>query len=574
MTDIFGNNSGSNVFDQSLNTTDSVEFASVTLTDPIINNSQAATKLYVDTNSGGGGNMTYTGITPATNYIYKALASDGHDAIASSITDTGTTVTVASGVTVVCETLQPNVIKCSDINTVALNGSMSIGNSLTGNIYIGRPTKILTVYSDSLTANKVTINGATNVQYLMGDGSLLEQSAQNGNANFYLYDNTNGLSVPPPVDGHVSYNASTLAATTLVYISHLTRDNIDIDVYFTLITSLDDLYIQDQATSINFAKFNITGTPTLSPNNFITIPVAQVDFGGNGNSSFGVNHNILVSFFSNLQEVNTRLTTLETKTQNQTAVLDNTTFTGAITTNLLYSDTITPVELFMNAFEINTNAPFNCDYIGSSGNITAIGDITGASFKLPLGFSYDFLKGDGSVDTTAYLPIGTSSIVAGYAFNPVQNGTNLPTSGTKSYYFTVLLNQATIISGFTLYLDNGSDNFRMGIFRGNLTNSGPSITLCGQSSGGPLNATTIMNRVAITAVSGQNLNFNSGEYITIAFHSQGSTNVFVASPVAVGISQELAWNSNTNYAAAGFPATLTSPSILGAIQIRPCFELY
>jgi hypothetical protein len=344
-------NEGNNPFDQNLNTTDAVDFTRVDVSGAIIDNSQLATKLYVDTHGGGGGggNMKYVGTTPATNYIYKALASNGHDAVKSSITDDGSTVTVGAGVTLVCETLK---------------------------------------------------------------------------------------------------------------------------------------------------------------------------------------------------------------------------------TNLLQSDTITPVELFMNAFEINTNAPINCDYIGSSGNITAIGDITAASFKLPLGFSYDFLKGDGSVDTTVYLPIGTPATVAGYAFNPVQNGTNLPISGTKSYYFTVLLNQATIISGFTLYLNNGSDNFRMGIFRGNLT-TGTTITLCGQSAGGPLNTLPpIMNRVAITAVSGQNLNFNSGEYITIAFHSTGITNIFVASPVAVGISVELAWNSTANYANAGFPATLNSTAILGPIQIRPCFELY
>ena len=95
MTNVFGYDSN-NIFDQSLNTDDSVTFNKVTLTAPTANDTDAATKLYVDTHGGGGGggNMTYTGTTPATNYIYKAYATDGHDAIKSSITDNGSIVTV------------------------------------------------------------------------------------------------------------------------------------------------------------------------------------------------------------------------------------------------------------------------------------------------------------------------------------------------------------------------------------------------------------------------------------------------------------------------------------------------
>ncbi len=40
--------------------------------------------------------MTYVGATPATNYIYKALGSDGKDATTSNITDNGTIVTVTA----------------------------------------------------------------------------------------------------------------------------------------------------------------------------------------------------------------------------------------------------------------------------------------------------------------------------------------------------------------------------------------------------------------------------------------------------------------------------------------------
>jgi hypothetical protein len=519
---------------------------------------------------------------------------------------------------------------------------MSIGNSLTGNIYLGRPTKTLAIYSDSLTANainsttiyapnayadntwtdKVDTNtvyplnigtgnattltigrisqtavvnsdsltansfiksGGTNIQYLMGDGSTLTQSATSGNSNFYLYQNKDGVTTPPPAGGDLGYNNAVQASATKVYISHLTQDVIDVEVFFKQINQLSDLYIQDKENSTNWIKYNITALPTLNIGSYLEVPVIMSSYGGTGNTTFGSNNRLLVAFFSNLTEVDQRLSTLETKTINQTAVAGTTSFAGAITTNSLYSLSSAPVNFFMDAYEINTNSPLNCAYIGSSDGITATGNITGASFMLPLGKSYEFLKADGTVDdntyltttsaSSTYLPIGIAGTVSGYALNPANRATTTITAATKSYYYTVLLNQATIISGFTVYLDSGSDIFRMGIFRGNNI-AGQTITLCGQSTGAVLNDTTVFNRRAITAVAGQNLTFSAGEYMTVAFHSQGSTNVFLGSAVSGVVLVELTWQSNTNYASAGFPATLNSTAILSGFTARPCFELY
>lgn len=69
-------------------------------------------------------------------------------------TATALTTTFAPGTTLVCETLKPNVIKCSEIDTVALNGSMTIG-SHSGDMFLGRATKNMTIYNDLLTTNAV-----------------------------------------------------------------------------------------------------------------------------------------------------------------------------------------------------------------------------------------------------------------------------------------------------------------------------------------------------------------------------------------------------------------------------------
>ena len=294
--------------------------------DPNMNVSADNNK-FLNSTSSGSGDMTYVGTTPATDYILKAASDDGLTVSKSSISETSGIVTMTQ---LHCDTFK--------------------GSGPGSAIYFGSDTNTVRFYCDTgIQANKFTKTGGTNQQYLMADGSVLAASAQNGNANFYLYNNINGLSAPPPANGKVSYNAATLATTTFVYISHLTRDSVDIDIYFALINTLDDLYIQDQSNSVNFAKFNITGAPILNLNNYITIPVAQVQFGGNGNTAFGVNHDILISFFSNLQEINTRITAIETKTQNQSATALLTTFVPGTT---LVCETLQPNEI--KCSDINT----------------------------------------------------------------------------------------------------------------------------------------------------------------------------------------------------------------------------
>jgi hypothetical protein len=157
----------------------------------------------------------------------------------------------------------------------------------------------------------------------------------------------------------------------------------------------------------------------------------------------------------------------------------------------------------------------------------------------------------------------------------VANATTTITSGTKSYWFIALIHETTTISGFSAYITAGSDTMRVGIYRGYLrASTSDTITLVGQSaSGAPFAGLPYMRR-AITAVAGQSLVFAPGDYMTIGFHSQGTTNGFVASPASGSLLTEISYNSSTNYAATGFPATMTPTSILSGNAQRICFELY
>jgi hypothetical protein len=182
-----------------------------------------------------------------------------------------------------------------------------------------------------LQTDKVVINGGTSSQYLMADGSRLQFSANSGNSNFYLYRSDTSQAVNPP-SGSITYNNATQLNATIIYISHLTRDNIDIEVFFKQITTLSEVYIQDQNLSEAFMQFNVTDTPTITANNKVAIPVL-IRSAGVGITGFLDGHHVLLSFFTNNLETDQRISLVESKTTNISSVSVgvSTQFQGSIT---------------------------------------------------------------------------------------------------------------------------------------------------------------------------------------------------------------------------------------------------
>ena len=191
-----------------------------------------------------------------------------------------------------------------------------------------------------------------------------------------------------------------------------------------------------------------------------------------------------------------------------------------------------------------------------------------------------------TVSTQAILPLRTVIGRAGYPFNPIERMTTTRTPGSNNYMFVVCLPVATYISGSQIYYITGSDNYRVGIYRGALraSNSG-NIVLCGQTVSAPPASTPTaisgsqlpamqFDRRVITAVSGGNLEFAAGEFMTIAFHTSGSTNSFFASPALGTANVDLAWATASSYTSSGFPATLGQGVIQAGNLTRLCFELY
>ena len=88
---------------------------------------------------------------------------------------------------------------------------------------------------DTATAKYFVKVGGSSNQYLMADGTVLSQSANSGNSNFYLYQNlpTSLASYVPGsnVSGQVIYSDPiNPSASTDILISNVTFDGIDVSV--------------------------------------------------------------------------------------------------------------------------------------------------------------------------------------------------------------------------------------------------------------------------------------------------------------------------------------------------------
>jgi hypothetical protein len=364
------------------------------------------------------------------------------------------------GLTNIDGTLNVDIIKVSEIYDPSDSSSLQFSNTSIGvlaanfNLNNNNITQV-----NDITSSRFIVQGGTDIEYLMADGSLLTQSANSGNSNFYLYHNVNNIIYPAPASGSVVYNHLDQESATVVYISHLTRDNIDIEIFFQNVSTLNILYLQDQDNSANFIRYDITGNATITTNSYISVPVSMIDFGGNGNESFGNNKDILVSVFTNTQETNTRLSSLETKTQNQSAIVGTTAFSGIISSYGLNmnSTKITNVE----TPTLSTDG-VNKTYVDTNALLKTGGTMTGAINSLDIlpatttntnkvgSSTYPYLSSESTTANTKTLTIWNSARTFNHSITSLATTANVPMTLPATQSFGLLQN-----NGFgTLYWSN------------------------------------------------------------------------------------------------------------------------
>jgi hypothetical protein len=386
------------------------------------------------------GNLTVPNVK--TNQISDSLESSTIDLTVGGINLNSENVNINGGplrsniiktesISSIDDNLNQSFIQLSSQNMSMYSENIGISSGLnmhitTPNLYLNSNPIVYTPYPNAIEAQSFIKSGGLSTQYLLADGSTLQQSAVSGNSNFYLYTNQTNTLAPPSI-GHIRYNNTIQKNATIIYISHLTSDNIDIDVFFNNLSILNDVYIQDRSVSSNFIRYNITADPILLPNQYITIPVLQSYFGGTGETTFGNNNPLLLSFFINNEEIDTRISNVETKTQNVSAISGTTTFTGTggiivnkITksgglaseflkangtvdsTSYALNSALTTTQNSVTVLQNKTKYQYSDDPAGSTMFIGGQGVYSDKFSLITGGDPNHFWKTDGSVDTKSY----------------------------------------------------------------------------------------------------------------------------------------------------------------------------
>jgi hypothetical protein len=106
----------------------------------------------------------------------------------------------------------------------------------------------------------------------------------------FLYQANTGATSGYPGDGDILWNAGTQTSATQINVSHLTDNNIDIDIFLSLLSAGEQIVIQSQTSSSSYQTWTITGTPTnFNPgaaNSYWAFPVSLVASGGAGTTNF------------------------------------------------------------------------------------------------------------------------------------------------------------------------------------------------------------------------------------------------------------------------------------------------
>jgi len=250
----------------------------------------------------------------------------------------------------------------ADVSSDNLTNATAIGYNAIVNtsntIQLGDTNVTMVNTSAGITANSFVKSGGLNTQYLMGDGSTLTQSANSGNSNYYVFK-TGGTGTSPS-SGYITWGDFQYSATK-VYVSKTTTDDFDITPFVKDLSQLNDLYLQKKSSAGTYIRYNITEVKSDSTRLEFTVVSPPVENSSDFTSSsngFAEEDQLLVSFFSNLAEADTRLSSLES-------------------------------------------------VVAVSGETKTV---TATSFVKSGGSASEFLKANGSVDSTAYLPLSGGTL--------------------------------------------------------------------------------------------------------------------------------------------------------------------
>lgn len=203
---------------------------------------------------------------------------------------------------------QPDYSSCIGFNSVA---------TLPYEVALGDPVNTTQVKSHGYFVSDQGFklsSGGSPTQYFTTDGGVGTPSSS-GSSNIYLYNSSTNTNLLTITSGQIRYNNSVQPTANQICISHLTRDNVDIDAFLELIAINNIIYIQDQNTSLNYIKYKVLVVQVV-PNNYYLLDVQHLDSAGTGATNFPNGHDIFMSIYTDTATIDSRLNTLDTQVLN------------------------------------------------------------------------------------------------------------------------------------------------------------------------------------------------------------------------------------------------------------------
>jgi len=147
-------------------------------------------------------------------------------------------------------------------------------------------------------------SGDSGISGYSGDSGISGYSGYSGfsgipgsSSSFFEYHANTGSLSGYPGDGAITWDNATQISSTIVNVSHLNENNVDIDIYLSLLQQTEEFVIQDANSSVNSQTWVINGTPVnYNPGgatSYWAYPVALVSSAGTGTTNFANNHNLI-----------------------------------------------------------------------------------------------------------------------------------------------------------------------------------------------------------------------------------------------------------------------------------------
>lgn len=136
------------------------------------------------------------------------------------------------------------------------------------------------------------------------DGATGPTGANGQSTNLWLYLANTTITSGDPLSSNIIWNNATQVSSTSINVSHLTEDDLDIDIFLALLQINQNIIIQDRDVSANFQNWKVSGTPTnfnigLSTS-YWSVPVTLVSSGGVGTTNFSNNHHLFLGILNNV----------------------------------------------------------------------------------------------------------------------------------------------------------------------------------------------------------------------------------------------------------------------------------